>query len=98
MEELIKGLNERQRLAVTHRENDVLQVLAGPGTGKTKVLTARFAYLVTEKKIHPLRIIMTTFTKKAANEIKERLQPILKEVGISADGLLIGTFHSICSR
>lgn len=98
MEELIKGLNERQRLAVTHRETDVLQVLAGPGTGKTKVLTARFAYLVTEKKIHPLRIIMTTFTKKAANEIKERLQPILKEVGISADGLLIGTFHSICSR
>ncbi|QEU62529.1 hypothetical protein KDRO_F04580 [Kluyveromyces lactis] len=98
MEELTNGLNDRQRQAVTHREDDVLQVLAGPGTGKTKVLTARFAYLVIEKKIHPLRIIMTTFTRKAANEIKERLQPILSQAGISSNGLLIGTFHSICAR
>ncbi|CDO96063.1 unnamed protein product [Kluyveromyces dobzhanskii CBS 2104] len=98
MEELINGLNDRQRQAVTHREDDVLQVLAGPGTGKTKVLTARFAYLVIVKKIHPLRIIMTTFTRKAANEIKERLKPLLLQAGISSNGLLIGTFHSICVR
>lgn len=98
MEELVAGLNNEQLEAVTYNENSVLRVIAGPGTGKTKVLTARFCHLVIKKKIHPLRIIMTTFTKKAANEIKQRLQPIMREFGISTEGLLIGTFHSIFAR
>ncbi|AMD19340.1 HBR439Cp [Eremothecium sinecaudum] len=96
--EILNGLNKRQYEAVTFDPTKALQIVAGPGTGKTKVLTTRYAYLVTVKKINPLSIVMTTFTRKAADEIKERVEPILRKVGYDTKKLLIGTFHSICTN
>lgn len=98
METIIKDLNDQQRKAVTHDSCGRLQIIAGPGTGKTKVLISRVAYLLLEKQINPETIIVTTFTKKAANEIVERLSPVLKNSNIDATKLLVGTFHSICYR
>ncbi|AGO13240.1 AaceriAFR093Wp [[Ashbya] aceris (nom. inval.)] len=96
--ELFNGLNQRQYEAVTFDPTKALQIVAGPGAGKTKVLTTRYAYLVAIKKINPLSIIMTTFTKKAADEIKARVEPILQRCGFDTSKLLIGTFHSICAN
>lgn len=92
----LSNLNDAQRKAVIYDYTKALQIIAGPGTGKTKVLTARFAYLVLSQKINAEEIIMTTFTRKAAEEMKERLVPVLVSNGISPHGLKIGTFHSIC--
>lgn len=80
--------------------NGRLQIIAGPGTGKTKVLISRVAYLLLECNIPPNQIIVTTFTKKAANEMVERLSKLLETENHTVDisKLIIGTFHSICFR
>ncbi|KAG7663080.1 srs2 [[Candida] subhashii] len=94
----LSGLNENQLKAVTAPPHGRLQIIAGPGTGKTKVLTSRVAYLLIRENIPPEQIIVTTFTKKAANEMTERLEKMLVDTPINLNKLLIGTFHSICYR
>lgn len=90
----LDALNPNQRLAVTTTEGPVL-VLAGPGSGKTRVLTQRIAYLITERKVPPYHIMATTFTNKAVGEMRGRVE---KQLGISLRGMMLGTFHSICAR
>ncbi len=94
MNDLLSKLNPQQREAVSAPEGQVL-VLAGPGSGKTRVLTNRAAYLIQECQVDPYRILAVTFTNKAAREMQERLQNTL---GSNIDGLWLGTFHSICAR
>ena len=92
--ELIKGLNDKQKEAVLHTEGPLL-ILAGAGSGKTRVLTHRIAYLVEEKGIFPGNILAITFTNKAANEMKERVDNLLDG---NIDDIWMGTFHSVCVR
>ena len=94
MDELLASLNEQQYTAVTADLRPVL-VLAGPGSGKTRVLTHRVAWLVTQYHIAPWRIMAVTFTNKAAHEMRNRLEKLL---GADSHNLTIGTFHSICAR
>ncbi|TID23946.1 hypothetical protein CANINC_003107 [Pichia inconspicua] len=94
---LFSSLNEKQREALFAPSNSVLQIIAGPGTGKTKLLISRVAYLLLHHKIPPSGIIVTTFTKKAANEMKERLTVLMEPFpDVDLKKLQIGTFHSIC--
>lgn len=92
--EIIEGLNDKQKEAVLATEGPCL-VIAGAGSGKTKVLTHKIAYLIGEKGVSPWNILAITFTNKAANEMKERAA---KLVGDIANDMWIGTFHSICVR
>ena len=92
--DLLEGLNNKQKEAVLQTEGPCL-VIAGAGSGKTKVLTHKIAYLIEEKDIKPWNILAITFTNKAANEMKER---ITKLIGGNANNMWIGTFHSICVR
>lgn len=94
MQDLIEGLNDRQKEAVMTTEGPCL-VIAGAGSGKTKVLTHKIAYLISEKYVKPWNIIAITFTNKAANEMKERISNI---IGDAANDLWMGTFHSICVK
>lgn len=90
----LKGLNPFQLEAVTHGEGPLL-VLAGPGSGKTKVIAHRIAYLINDLSVPPGTILAVTFTNKAAAEMKKRARDLAGEL---ASGIWIGTFHSICLR
>lgn len=90
----LNGLNEGQRRAVSAEPGPIL-VLAGPGSGKTRVLTQRIVYLIETLHIPPWRILAVTFTNKAAREMRERVE---RTVEGELRGLLMGTFHAICAR
>ncbi|MBM3234934.1 hypothetical protein FJZ31_01415, partial [Candidatus Poribacteria bacterium] len=91
---ILRGLNEKQIHAVLHHQGPLL-VLAGPGTGKTKVVTHRIAYLVRRYHIPPENIMAVTFTNKAAQEMSERIGQLLGATGLD---VWIGTFHAACVR
>lgn len=95
VDSMLKGLNAAQRAAVTS-QSSVVQVLAPPGSGKTKTLTARVAYLVSHLGKHPGNIIVCTFTVKAAREMRERLTALMGPDLVNK--LILGTFHSISRR
>ncbi|HKL09860.1 MAG TPA: UvrD-helicase domain-containing protein, partial [Clostridia bacterium] len=90
----LTNLNDRQLEAVKHTEGPVLLV-AGAGSGKTRVLTYRIAYLIDELGIHPSSILAITFTNKAANEMKNRVMDL---VGDASRNMWVSTFHSACVR
>ena len=96
---ILDNLNNRQLEAVKSKNNPTL-VIAGAGSGKTKVLTHRVAYLIHEEKINPGNILAVTFTNKAANEMKTRIDNLYQDINsdIKIKGLWMGTFHSICAR
>ena len=94
MEELLKELNPRQKEAVEATDGPCL-VIAGAGSGKTKVLTYKISYLMKEKSVKPWNILAITFTNKAANEMKERVEMLASD---AINDIWLGTFHSICVR
>ncbi|MEU5096726.1 DNA helicase PcrA [Streptomyces sp. NPDC020996] len=91
---LLEGLNDNQRAAVVHHGTPLL-IVAGAGSGKTRVLTHRIAYLLAERDVHPGQILAITFTNKAAGEMKERVEQL---VGPRANAMWVMTFHSACVR
>ncbi|MBZ6228354.1 DNA helicase PcrA [Streptomyces olivaceus] len=91
---LLDGLNENQRAAVVHSGSPLL-IVAGAGSGKTRVLTHRIAHLLAERSVHPGQILAITFTNKAAGEMKERVEQL---VGPRANAMWVMTFHSACVR
>ena len=92
--ELVKGMNPHQKEAVMHTQGPLL-VMAGAGSGKTRVLTHRMAYILAEEAVQPWNILAITFTNKAANEMKERVAAL---VGEQAKEMWVSTFHSMCVR
>src|SRR5205809_3563885 len=91
----LTGLNPQQREAVTHGRGPLL-VLAGAGSGKTRVIAYRIAWLLGVRGLHPRNLLAVTFTNKAAGEMAQRVDRLLAPVGIRAP--LIATFHSVCVR
>ena len=95
MQNVLEGLNDKQYEAVINTEGPSL-VIAGAGSGKTKVLTHKISYLINEKNVKPWNILAITFTNKAANEMKQRIENLVG--GQATNDMWIGTFHSICVR
>ena len=95
MSDILEGLNKEQKEAVISTEGPLL-IIAGAGSGKTRVLTHRVAYLIKEKGVAPWNLIAITFTNKAAKEMKERIEKLLGE-DVEKD-MWVGTFHSMCVR
>src|SRR6185369_5693089 len=91
----LDGLNEMQREAVLHKDGPIM-IIAGAGSGKTKVLTTRVAHLMAQHGVDAFNILALTFTNKAAREMKERVEKILGNT--DARNLYIGTFHSVFAR
>ena len=90
----MEGLNRVQEEACSYTEGPLL-ILAGAGSGKTRVLTHRIAYLIDEKSVNPYNILAITFTNKAANEMRERVDNI---VGYGSESVWVSTFKSMCVR
>jgi DNA helicase-2/ATP-dependent DNA helicase PcrA len=93
--QILENLNDRQREAVEQTEGPLL-ILAGPGSGKTRVIAHRIAYLVREKRVHPRRVMAVTFTNKAAREMRDRVYALVGED--AGHDISLGTFHAVCSR
>ena len=94
--DFIKGLNAEQREAVSHTEGPLL-ILAGAGSGKTRVITHRIAHIITTRRVPPSSILAVTFTNKAANEMRERVSTLLEQVSLES-APNVSTFHSFCVR
>jgi len=95
MDDLLAKLNPAQLEAVTTVDGPIL-ALAGPGSGKTRALTARIAYLIRAGHIPPWQMVAVTFTNKAAREMRSRLEVMLSEPQVYR--LAVGTFHALCAR
>ena len=96
MSDILNKLNKEQRAAVEQTEGPII-VLAGAGSGKTRVLVHRVLYLVMEKKVKPANILMVTFTNKAAGEMLSRITKVFAQAKI-AEQPTVGTFHAICAK
>jgi superfamily I DNA/RNA helicase len=94
---LLEGLNPTQRAAVEHGPGPLL-ILAGAGSGKTRVLTHRVAYMIDAHDVDPGNILAVTFTNKAAQEMRERIVRLLTDRPDGIQGVWVGTFHSVCAR
>lgn len=95
-DKIIQKLNEKQKKAVTHFTGPLI-IIAGAGSGKTRALTHRVAYLIKKHKVNPWNILAVTFTNKAANEMKGRINSLLKGSPVKNDPF-VGTFHSFCVK
>ena len=91
--DFLDKLNSQQKKAVTAGNGPVL-VVAGPGSGKTRILTQRIGYLINFEGVRPWQILAVTFTNKAAKEIIQRVN----DIPAPTDGIVMGTFHSVCAR
>jgi DNA helicase-2/ATP-dependent DNA helicase PcrA len=93
-EEILNGLNDDQKIAAKHYSGPCF-ILAGPGAGKTMLLVARAQYMIDVVHIDPHKLLLFTFTNKAAGEIKNR---IITKIGADGEKITVGTYHSICSK
>src|SRR3989304_973045 len=92
--DFLNRLNPEQREAVLHRDGPLL-ILAGAGSGKTRVITFRIAYLIGDGHAEPGQVLAVTFTNKAAQEMRERVEAL---IGSECEGVWLSTFHSLCAR